>query len=359
MSNFKKRILMIGTDPAGKGGIASVVSTYDIHGIFSKLGVRYVSTHTDAGLLKKFFAFFGAVFVVYFYFLSKQASVLHVHLASRGSFYRKCFFVWPAYLFRVPVVLHLHGGEFQVFYEKECGFIVKKLVRSTFKKADFVVVLSMSWADWVKKSFAQNKVMVIENPVILPNCNRRENDVYFNIVFMGKVSEKKGVFDLVEVFSSVVDDLPDARLIVAGEGDVEKLKNIVCAKQIENKVEIVGWVSGAEKITILNNASVFVLPSYNEGLPIGLLEAMSYGVPVIASNVGGIPELISDEINGCLIDPGDLGLLKSHIELFYMDKLRAKKIGDAGYFEVKNRYHADISLNKLHAIYCEVVKNEI
>jgi glycosyltransferase involved in cell wall biosynthesis len=106
------------------------------------------------------------------------------------------------------------------------------------------------------------------------------------------------------------------------------LKELIKKHQIEDIVEFIGWVTGEEKKRVLNGADVFILPSYNEGVPISILEAMSYGKPIIATNVGGIPEIVIMNKNGLLIDPGKPDQIEKAINTLLENPELVKEFGE-------------------------------
>jgi glycosyltransferase involved in cell wall biosynthesis len=148
--------------------------------------------------------------------------------------------------------------------------------------------------------------------VILPNIidypeqePTSEKTSITTFLFFGLVCKDKGIFDLVDVIGKNKDKYRNRlKLKIGGNGEIQHLKYLIQKYNIEDIVEFIGWVVAEEKKKVLNNADVFILPSYNEGVPISILEAMSYGKSIIATNVGGIPEIVEKNRNGLLIEPG-------------------------------------------------------
>ena len=105
-------------------------------------------------------------------------------------------------------------------------------------------------------------------------------------------------------------------MYIGGNGEIQRLKELINKHNIEDIVEFLGWISSMEKAIILNSTDVYILPSYNEGLPISILESMSYGKAIISTNVGGIPEIVRNKENGLLINPGELKQMEQAIDFF-------------------------------------------
>jgi len=134
------------------------------------------------------------------------------------------------------------------------------------------------------------------------------------IVFIGNLRELKGVHILLEALGIVKRNIPDIYLLIAGSGSQEaKLKEMALALGLENNVSFLGFIRGDERFSYIKAAKFLVLPSFWEVLPIVVLEGMACGKAIVASNVGGIPYLIEDGVNGYLIKPGDAQALADKI----------------------------------------------
>src|SRR5687767_15432227 len=146
-----KRVVMIGTDPRTHGGISTVVRTWAEHGLFERWPVEYIATHRDGTKLEKLFAAMAGLLRFGWLILSQRAAILHVHGASRASFWRKLPFMALAHVAGWSVVFHLHGGGFKRFYQRGCGPIGRRLVRYCLDNAAAIVVVSERWARWVRE----------------------------------------------------------------------------------------------------------------------------------------------------------------------------------------------------------------
>ena len=183
--------------------------------------------------------------------------------------------------------------------------------------------------DWLKK-YVDNEITVLHNSVIVPSTNYYSNDSN-NIVMLGRLEERKGTYDLLEVINDIVKKYENIKFVLAGDGDLERLDKKI--KQLEipqNNIEVLGWIDSNKRHELLKDCLIYVLPSYNEGMPMSVLEAMSYGIPCISTNVGSIPSVIENNNNGIIINPGDkIALRESLINLLDDKKqiqLRVKKL---------------------------------
>lgn len=112
------------------------------------------------------------------------------------------------------------------------------------------------------------------------------------------------------------------KFILAGSGEIERVQDIIEKKGISQYFSFPGWVKKEEKEKLLKNADIFFLPSYTEAMPMSILEAMGYGLPIVTANVGGIPQLVEERRNGYMIEPGNIdGFAKAIRELIGNDEL--------------------------------------
>ena len=161
-------IVMIGTSFETRGGIAAVLQTYRGAGLFDRWPMDFVATHRDGTRLEKLSRAIGAFFTFLTLLCRYPRAVLHVHSASRASFWRKSVFMAVAMAARWPVIFHLHGGGFATFYDAECGPVRRAIVRFFLERASCIVVVSERWCAWMHRATRNPRVVSIANPVALP-----------------------------------------------------------------------------------------------------------------------------------------------------------------------------------------------
>lgn len=341
---------MLGTAIGDRGGIGSVVAILRDNGLFDRNRIEYLATHREGSAAQKMAMAASTWRKCMARLIMGRVSCLHVHLASRASFWRKLFFVFPAYLLRIPVILHLHGGEFHIFYGRECGVMAKWCVRTVFQQSSAVVVLSGSWARWINDTFAGVNAVVIHNPVTVPPESQAARDCEA-VLFLGRLGKGKGVFVLLEATSRLAAAGSPVKLWLGGDGSIDTCRKHASDLGIADRVEFLGWVSGEHKARLLGTAGVYCLPSFNEGLPISLLEAMAIGMPVVTTPVGGIPEVVSDGVEGYLVAPGDAEALAAKLAELIGDPDRAKQMGSLGRRKVLDKFAAEVIVPKIEALY--------
>ncbi len=345
-----QRIIMIGTAFETRGGIAAVVNAYRAHGLFERWPIDYIATHCDGGALRKLLTATRALLSLLLLIVRHRRAVLHVHSASRASFWRKSIFMAVGMLAQCPVIFHLHGGGFARFYETECGATRRRLVRFFLDRAACIIVLSDRWQAWMRRITRNPRLVCLPNPVTA--VPERAHTARRNLVlFLGRVEQDKGIFDLLDAISALRTPIPDVRLVCAGAGDLDSVARYAERLGVEDAVSLPGWVGPAERRALLERASVLALPSHAEGMPMSLLEAMAAGVPVVASRTGGIPDVVDDGVNGFLCAPGDVAALERVLCRLMLDPKLATRIASAARETVRLRFAAESVLGQLGEIY--------
>ncbi|WP_395406744.1 glycosyltransferase family 4 protein [Pseudoduganella sp. UC29_106] len=350
-----KKIVMLGTGLDTMGGIASVVRVYQEAGLLRRYGIRYIATHCDGGKLRKFRAMAGAYVAFLGMLLRGQVGLLHVHVASRASFWRKSGFFALAFAFGIPAILHLHGAEFAQFYGEECGPLRKRIVRGIFDRCRRVVVLSDAWKRWVQGVSKNPHVEAIYNPVLLPPSavawTARQPGA---VLSLGRLGKRKGSYDLLEAAARVLPSAPAVELRLGGDGELDAVRARAAQLGMADHLNLLGWVNGERKEQQLAGAMLYALPSYNEGLPMSVLEAMAAGLPVLATPVGGIPEAVSDGVEGFLVEPGDVEALAARLAQLLQDEALAQRMGAAARHKVETTFSSQAVLPRVEKMYQEL-----
>lgn len=335
---------------AARGGMRSVVEAYDRDGFLEQERVERVASYVDGGFVQKQWVLVKGLARFVRLLATRNIGLVHCHSAMRGSFWRKGLFASIARLFRVPVILHLHGSEFKPFYQSQPGFL-KGRIRHNLERADKVLVLSESWRQFVGGIAPKASIEVVPNYVPLPPLPDLSARSGNQVLFLGLVGDRKGVFDLIPAFAEVRKRHPDARLVIGGNGEVDRAAAMIAELGLQDAITLAGWIDGAAKADLLAKSDIYVLPSHNEGLPMSVLEAMAMHQPVITTRVGGIPELVTDGADGLLIHPGDRAALADALSTLIGDAARRMELGRAARARIEERYSDRVILPQLHAIY--------
>ena len=350
----KARVLMVGTDLRSKGGISSVIGMYQQAGLLNK--ILYLPSYTDGGAIQK--VLFYQIFLVKFLWvlLTKPAiRLVHVHSASHCSFVRKSLVIFLSRLLGCKTVVHIHGAEFNVFHD-ESSKLVQWIIRTLLNRSDTIIALSHQWKKDLYRISKNPHIRVIYNPTIMHKPNRnpgREGQAPVKFLFMGRLGKRKGVYDIVESVKSIRSENVEIQLY--GDGEVENVQQMINARAVNGKVSVYGWISGDRKDATFRSADVLILPSYHEGLPISVLEAMAYGMPVVATDVGGIAEAVEDGVNGFLIQPGDRDKLASRIDALAASSGLRERMGRLGHEMAARKFALPVIIEQLEDLYDELL----
>ncbi|MFB6732773.1 glycosyltransferase family 4 protein [Bacillus mobilis] len=354
---MKKKILMVGPKIDMKGGISAVSSTLLNSGLSDDTDIHYLNSYIDGTKVQKLMVFLKSIVVFIFQLIIKRIDIVHIHTASRASFRRKTIMYFLAKLFRKKVIMHVHGAEFMIYYNNANNF-EKKIITHVLENSDTTIALSEKWKDQLQRIAPKAKIEIVYNPVNIKGFQRiaqNELEENINILFMGRVGERKGVYDLLEIVPSVIKKYTNVKFMLCGDGELEKVREYIQQNKLEHFVELPGWTSGIEKINYYQKAAIYVLPSYNEGLPISILEAMASSLPIVATDVGGIPEAVEHNENGYLIVPGDKKRLKEYLlELIKSKELR-QQYGKYGLKKCEKLFDINVIVGKIHDIYSNVM----
>lgn len=353
----KIRVLMCGSDlKSVKGGMVTVVSNYLSSPFWSEGKICYIATHTEGGTAVKILRFAVAFVRIFFYLLFRRADLVHLHVAERGSFWRKAFLVCLCRLLRVPVILHHHGAEFEDFYGK-LSPKMKGYVERILEMADCNIVLSDTLRVRLLEKAPDARVEVIPNAVDVKAENGYRPRESERILMLGVQGKRKGSYDLLQALSEIENRLP-ARIKVwmCGDGDTDGVWNRARELGIAHRIAHVGWVSGEEKEKCLENGLLHVLPSYREALPMSILETMGRGIPNISTNIASIPEVIQDGRNGYLIEPGDVKALAERILWLVESEKQREMFSRESYALIRKEFSMEACVTKLERLYRNLTK---
>jgi glycosyltransferase involved in cell wall biosynthesis len=335
----KPKVLVISAlgPPPYVGGIENVIDTL----LKSNLTQRYIFTTFDtyrvpnperSVLSKVFFAmnlFFRCLKIAY----SFKAQIAHIHFCSKTDFWKHTICLFACKLLGIKTIFHLHGGSFDQFYNNENGFW-KLLIRFVLRRANTLIALSKYWQEFLSNLAPKSDILVLPNPIdciLLKSFVSDNSFVKLSIVMLGSLGKRKGHYDVLKAIPLVLACHPNAHFYFAGldedYGATEDLIKLAENNNISGNVHFLGPVSGQSKLKLLGEASIVILPSYGENMPISILEGMAVGKAIITTSVGAIPEFITDNENGMLIQPGDWQALAQNINFLFEHTDFAKQLG--------------------------------
>jgi glycosyltransferase involved in cell wall biosynthesis len=340
-----------------KGGISRVNALYQRNGLFGThadgLEVRLHPSTIDGGLLAK--TLFSAWQLLRFALTPlPRPAIVHLHASWHSSFWRKAAYAWISWRKGAQVLLHVHPTYFMDFYDG-CGALRQRAIRATLRRCQALMVLTEEMAARLRALAPDATVYVLPNPVDLDEFGvqpaaRREAAT---VLFLGWFVPGKGAYDLLEALARLHGRRPGLRAVFGGYKLEEQLRERVRALGLAGSVEVAGWCGRSDVVRLLRTCTLFALPTYSEGIPMVLLEAMACGAPVVICPVGGIPAVARDGRNALFVRPGDIDGLTAALERLLDDPALREAMSQANREDIR-RYDVRTLGASLLEIYGEL-----
>lgn len=315
--------------------------------------IQVVSTHSNGLSITRITVFVLALLKFTYELIFHRPDIVHIHTAAYGSFVRKGILTWLSKLFCVPVVLHMHAADFHTFFD-DATKPVRFFIRTTLERADALVALGDAWAERLRR-YAPNAEIVVVPNAIRPgkSVNHDVNDGRVRAIFVGEIGERKGTFTLIDAWATVRAEVlgaSRARLTIVGDGEVERAKRQVERLGLNDCVEVHGWMERAAVEQLMSISHILILPSRDEGQPMAVLEAMARGICVVATEVGGIPELLKDDC-GVLVQPDQVEPLAKAIGYVIENSQVRAAIGSRALQRIREHFDVDVVSRRFDELY--------
>jgi glycosyltransferase involved in cell wall biosynthesis len=335
MNNSKRdsviRVVMLGDSLSQSGGIATLQNLMLKHSP-ANIRIRHIASHDEGSSIFRITVFIKAIATLIWTLLSQRIDLVHVHISDGGSIVRKTFIALIAYLFRKPVIMHANGSVFHLNYTK-LPPLGQQLLRRILQRCAVFLPVTSYWRDYYTTALGltAQKVLVLPNPAELPDrIPDRYHSHPIKFAFCGRLGKRKGAFDCIQAFANLPPELRQrAELIMAGDGEIEQAQQLAARLHVSDQVKTLGWISREQCDRLLREADVFILPTNNEGLPLALIEAMCYGLPVITTPSSGISDVVTSNKNGLLVMPGEVQQICDAMQLLIQDETLRLSLGKA------------------------------
>ncbi len=342
-------VLVVATSHKTRGGITAVVNAHKQGKQWNRYNCKWIETHIDCSRLQSIWYLLKAI--VSYAVLLPKASIVHIHLSEPTSALRKLFFFFFANILKKKILVHFHAFSPDSTIRGKFSWIYKYIFRHSTR----VIVLSQKWKKDVYDTFQNDNIEVIYNP-----CTSKVSTMSYakekKILFAGTINERKGYADLIKAFAMIAAKYPDWKVVFAGNGEINQGKELAEKLNIAPQCEFLGWISNEEKDKVFKQATIFCLPSYAEGFPMAVLDAWSYGLPVITTPVGGIPDIAVDKKNMLLFEVGNIEHLAECIELLITDLELFQKLEKASFDFSKNEFNVDRINQQIESMYKFLIK---
>ena len=359
----RPRVIMLGPTGPPTGGMAAVVSNLASSGLREACELLVINNGKTTPPGRPLLAGVAAQLKLLGRLVravgAARAEIVHIHTcASPVAFWRDCLHVAACRLLGRRVVLHAHDGSFCRFVAAQRS-LRRCIMRMGFRAASVTLVLGRRYVSEMGPFLPGARWRVVPNGVRLPRRCRPPANEKANFLFLGSLTRRKGAFDLVRAaaaasangFAGVVTMAGGQRL----PGQRAELMQVIGQCPGRARIRLIGVVLGRKKSRALAAADCLVLPSYAEGLPMAVLEAMARGRPVIATNVGAIPEAITDGREGFLIEPGDVDALADRMVRLSRDAGLRRAMGRAARRRAEKAFSMEAMVSAIRGVYQELL----
>jgi glycosyltransferase involved in cell wall biosynthesis len=359
-------IASVGPSLCVKGGISRVIELISAHlpshfcfhciATFTRYTGDEDATRSERGSrVLQGMVYLLAVFQTLTRALARR-TVFHVHFSGRGSLLRKGMICVMLRSLRSQYVVHSHAADTNLFprwLPQSC----RQLLLWGLEGAGRVIVLTQFWHDYYSSilHLPAGRLLLLPNPADLPkSIPDRSKRKRMRILFLGRIGVRKGAFDVIRAFALLPQDVrASCHLTMAGDGDTEEARNLAVDQGCLDRVSIPGWVGKADVERLLVESDVLVLPSYAEGMAMALVEAMSWGLPVVTTSVGGAGEFLEQGSNCLLVTPGDVLAISEAIAGLARDPAYRLELGRAARQTV-SRFSIDSYITTLSGVFEEL-----
>lgn len=349
----KIRVAVIGPSSLEKGGVSTVINNIleDIY-IEDVLFFEYASWKSGNILFRISYSIYKLMFFPFF-LIKNDIDVAYLHFSQNGSFTRKKYYSKVAKFLNKKVIFHSHSSSFNIFYNQFQEH-KKEKIKKVFKDyCDCLIVLGEEWKQFYEEEVGipLHKIEVLYNAVRCPSYNLYNSSSYI-ITMFGRLGSRKGTYDVLKVAKMFQDNKYKVHFKLYGDGDLKEVQEIITTQQVSN-VSVEKWIKGDEKTQAMSQGVLNILPSYNEGMPMAILETMALGVPNISTNVGDIKEVISEGNNGFIIEPGEIQNLYKTIEnyIYKTDNEYKKQMSTVAQQTINTKFNIDNYGKKLRRVF--------
>lgn len=292
----------------------------------------------------------------------KQYDIVHINpsLNSR-SLLRDAMFMLIIRMRGIKnVLVFMHGWD-----DKTAAFIgksslLKWLFIRIFGRASVIYVLANTFqqtlVDWGIDNSRVQVITTMFDGQQFDGVVRKRVDDNVQLLFLSRFVKEKGIYELFTAFNRMRKSFPALRLIMAGDGpEMKAMHEWVNNAGLENYVSFTGYVRDKKKAQVLVDADIFVLPSYSEGCPVSLLEAMAAGLPVVSSDVGGVSNVIVPDKNGFLLDEATPEKIEAAIRNLLEDSDKRVRMSENNRAIAWKNYEASIVSGGIEKTYRRLV----
>ena len=344
----RRKVMMVGSAEKSNGGVASAIKVIKKMSCWKEFSCFWLGTQIQGKYLLKLkyciSAYIKSIFKIWRY------DIIHFHTVPD----KICLIIQlPIYLLALlgkkKIIMHIHMGNQLAEHTNNSLFIW------CLKHSNLIILLAKIW-EYKFKEWYPN----ISTPVTtLYNAYEPVEAIPYKyrvktILLAANLNENKGYSILLKAFKRIHNNFPNWKVIILGDGEIEKAKKMAQKLDIQDKVIFTGYLKGKEKIKYFQKASIYCMSSFQEGFPMVVLEAWGYGIPLVTTPVGGLPDVIEENKNACVFNFGDDIMLAQKLQSLISDPLLRETMS---IYSIKyvNEYFSIAKINEqLRNIYTHV-----
>ncbi len=334
-----------------------------------KQTIDTLKEHSDSSIRGKikskfFLALFGLLFP--FRILIYSVDIIHANPSFVPiALIRDSYFILWAALLRRKIVVTIHGWDHNLEQKMLSCRYLSRIFALIYNLADVIFVLSEDFKKSLLRLGIKSKIivetnMVDDNPVlenrIANNIKQKSLKKNLVILFLARIEKTKGIYEAIEAFKIISEKFHNVTLFIAGSGaELEYVKKFVKEQKILH-IKFLGYVSGEKKIEVFLNSDIYLFPTYYEGLPISVLEAMYFGLPVITRRVGGLKDFFINGKHGFITDSKDPKIFANYLEKLILNKDLRMKISQFNHNYAKEYFVASKVVRRIEQVYLNLFK---
>ena len=349
------QVALVGVDTSGNapGGIATVSrSLMNGFAVNPRIEIKHIPNFDEGTLQRRLAMGGGAVWQVVR--RRREIDIVHIQVATGLSIERDLLLALASALMRIPVVAHFHGAGQVEDYEK--GSSIHRMAYWALLRVSTNLVLGPRALHSLHLANTRSRMLIVPNGITFPEGPVPFSEDIPTFVFVGRLGKRKGIFDLLEAVDSLAKGGVNLRLLILGDGDIEEVtRRVMSNERLRERTEILGWQDHEGTLAAIKKSWALILPSYAEGLPMAVLEAMACGRSVIASRVGELEAMIDEGVTGFLVEPGDVSELAKCINQLVNNPGLARSLGNEAFIAARRKYSISTVLDQLEEIYLSLI----
>ena len=361
------KILHVAPLPPPPGGMASYIQGLLHSGLAESVDMRvvrldYLNKERFSGFVREIVNFLNAFILTLNFLLQTilwRPNIVHIQANSGFGFFEKCWIAALAKLLGRKTLMHVHGGNFREWHARAARS-VQWLIRFGARLNDRLLAASPQMVEtWRMIGLPESKLVRIGNAVELPELHgRTESRGKIVILFLTRIVFAKGIIELIEAVSALHAKLDALELRIVGAQELEtaRVKQYLGERNASDFIQFIGPVSETQKEDEYRRADIFAFPTHVEDQSYAVMEAMSYGLAVVASDVGGVPSLIQHEANGLLVPPKNADALAGALEKLARSPALRAQLGASARKTIEDNFSWKTRAREMEKLYEAVLR---